>query len=252
MINAGRRYTGGIATDFEVAWLDEALAHEGEDAVGRRVRGFADLQSLAFSDILPDESARNDFNAFFFQNLARLSYWMNRPDTSSGISTRAAENLSSRGAAWALLRYSMDNFSSADPRAYTRRLAAGPDTGLTNFNRANAASLDTVLAGFLVANYADDLPGLTIVNARTQYRSYNMRSVMPPVAGSTLSNGGVYPLRVEAIGTASLQGTNRTGSGTYYRLTVPANSGAKNVKVVDASGAVVSFAGAHVYVLRVQ
>jgi hypothetical protein len=33
---------------------------------------------------------------------------------------------------------------------------------------------------------------------------------------------------------------------------VAANAGARNVKVTDANGAVVSFAGAHVYVLRTQ
>lgn len=254
MINAGRRYTGGVASQFEVLWLDEALAHLGEDVVGRRVRNFGDLQALAFSDVFPNESASNDFYAFFFQNFARLAHWMDRPDTSSGISARAGANLSSRGAAWAVIRYTADNFSNGEPRPYTRRLVAGPDTGVTNFLAVNAAPLDTVLAGFLVANFADDLSGLGNISARYQYRSYNMRSIMPPVAGSVLSNGGVYPLKIESIGTgtATLTGTNRTGSGTYYRLTVAANAGPKNVKVTDASGAVVSFPGAHIYVLRLQ
>jgi hypothetical protein len=248
MINAGRRYTGGVATDFEVLWLDEALAHLGEDVVGRRVKNFGDLQALDYSDVFPDETARNDFEAFFFQNFARLRRWMQRPDTSSGISARAGANLSSRGAGWAVIRYAADNFSNGQPRPYTRRLVAGPDTGVTNFISITAASLDTVLAGFLVANYADDLPGLGNIGARYQYRSYNMRSIMP-----FFSANGQYPLMVEPIGTgATLPGTNRTGSGTYYRLTVAANAGPKNVKVTDASGAVVNFPGAHVYVLRAQ
>lgn len=248
MINAGRRYTGGVAEQFEVSWLDEALAHLGEEVTGRRLKNFSDLQSLSHSDIFPNEAARNDYNAFFFQNFARFRSWMQRPDTSSGISEAAAENLSSRGAAWALLRYAADNFSNSDPRAFTRRLVTGPDTGIKNFNRATAVPLDTVVAGWLVANYADDLAGLPITNARTQYRSFNMRSVMPPVSN------GTYPLRVEGIpgGTTSLQGTNRTGSGTYYVLSVAANAGAKNVKVTDTSGAAVNFPGAQVSVLRTR
>jgi len=211
-------------------------------------RPFGDLQSLSFSDIFPNEAGRNDFNAFFFQNLARFKFWMQAPDTSSGISDRAAENLSSRGAAWALVRYAADNFSGSNPPAFTRRLVAGPDTGITNFNRATAAPLDTVLAGWLVANYADDF-GVPITNARTQYRSFDMRSVMPPVSG------GAYPLKVQPVGsgTASLSGTNRTGSGTYYTLSVTANAGAKNVKVLNqGETAVVSYPGAHVYVLRIR
>jgi hypothetical protein len=249
MINAGRRYTGGIAEDFEVSWLDEGLAHLGEEVVGRRLKGFSDLQSLAWADIFPNEAGRNDFNAFFFQNLARFRYWMQAPDTSSGVSEEASKNLSSRGAAWALVRYSADNFSDSDPKAFVRRLVTGPDTGIVNFNRGTRAPFDTVIAGWLVANYADDFPGLAITNARTQYRSFNMRDVM-----SRVSNN-VYPLKTEAVGggTASLSGTNRTGSGTYYTLSVPANAGAKNVKVLNEGGAsLVSFPGAHIYVLRVR
>lgn len=248
MINAGRRYTGGEAEEFEVSWLDEGLAHLGEEVVGRRLKNFMDLQSLSHSDVLPNEAARNDYNAFFYQNFARFRYWLQRPDTSSGISDLAAENLSSRGAAWALVRYAADNFSNSEPRGFVRRLVTGPDTGITNFNRATGAPLDTVVAGWLIANYADDLAGTPITNARTQYRSFNMRSVISPITS------GNYPLQVENIagGTSSLQGTNRTGSGTYYRLTVAANAGAKNVKVTDTGGTAVNFPGAHVYVLRVR
>ncbi len=249
MINSGRRYTGGVANDFESSWLDEALAHMGEEVVGRRVKNFTDFQPLTFNDVFPNEAGRNDFNAFFFQNLARLRYWMQRPDTSSGISDEAGENLATRGAGWALLRYSADNFANNDARAFFRKLAAGPDTGITNFNKATGVPLDTVVAGWLVSNYADDLSGFTITNPRTQYRSFNMRSVMTGINGS---DG--YPLHTASIGgAASLSGTNRAGSGTYYLLSVTANSAARNVKVLNQGGtSVVSFPGAHIYVLRTK
>ena len=251
MINSGRRYTGGIAEDFESSWLDEALAHMGEEVVGRRVKNFTDFQSLSYQDVFPNEAGRNDFNAFFFQNLARFRYWMQRPDTSSGISDEAGTNLATRGAGWALLRYSTDNFSNGDARAFLRRLVAGPDTGITNFNLATGVPLDTVVAGWLVSNFADDLPNFTITNPRTQYRSFNMRSVMSGINGQN----GPYPLQTAAVGSgnASLAGTNRTGSGTYYTLTVAANSGARNVKVLNQAGtALASFPGAHIYVLRTR
>ena len=249
MINSGRRYTGGVAEDFESSWLDEALAHMGEEVVGRRVKNFTDFQSLSYQDVFPNEAGRNDFNAFFFQNLARFRYWMQRPDTSSGISDEAGENLATRGAGWALLRYSTDNFSNGDARAFLRGLVAGPDTGITNFNRATGVPLDTVVAGWLVSNYADDLAGFTITNPRTQYRAFNMRDVM-----SRINTNNVYPLRIDPIGGgASLAGTNRTGSGTYYTLSVAANSGARNVKVLNQAGtSPVSFPGAHIYVLRTR
>jgi hypothetical protein len=248
MINSGRRYTGGVAEDFESSWLDEALAHMGEEVVGRRVKNFTDFQSLTFQDVFPNEAGRSDFNAFFFQNLARFRFWMQRPDTSSGISDEAGESLATRGAGWALLRYSTDNFSNGDARAFLRRLVAGPDTGMTNFNSATGVPLDTVVAGWLVSNFADDLSGFNITNPRTQYRAFNMRSVMSGI------NNNAYPLQTATIGGgASLAGTNRTGSGTYYSLSVGANTAARNVQVLNQAGtALASFPGAHVYVLRTR
>jgi hypothetical protein len=257
MINAGNRYKNPAVSNFESTWLDEGLAHFAEDAVGRVQRGFTDLQTLTFSDILPCNtpcSQANDFNAFFFQNLARLTNWMDEPNKYSPTSSLADTSLATRGAAWGILRYAGDNFSNGDPRALTRKLAAGPDTGVKNFTAGAGASIDTLVSGWLVSMYADHL-GIAGLNAKYQWRSYNLRSVMPPVAKSVLGQTtATYPLRVVGIGSGSdnIAATNRSGSGTFYRLNVPANSGAKNVKVLDPSGSVASFAGEHVYVLRVQ
>jgi hypothetical protein len=255
MINAGNRYLNPAATAFEDNWLDEALAHIAEEAVGRVSRGFTDLQTLTLQDMLPagNQAASDDFNAFFFQNFARLAYWMARPDTSSGISSNSDQNLSSSGADWAIGRYVADNYSNGDVRAFTRRLAAGPDNGIKNFTTVAGASLDTLMAGWLVSMYADHF-GITGLPAKDQYRSYNFRNIMPPVAGSVLSNGGQYPLEVTPVGSGSdnISTEVKSGSGDYFRLTVAANAGPKNVKVLDPAGGDVTYPGAHVYVLRVQ
>ncbi|MGZ3374635.1 MAG: hypothetical protein ACXU9Z_15200 [Gemmatimonadaceae bacterium] len=255
MINAGNRFFNPAATAFEDNWLDESLAHIAEEAVGRVSRGFTDIQTLTLQDMLPsgNQAARDDFNAFFFQNFARLAYWMARPDTSSGISSNSDQNLSSSGADWAIGRYVADNYSNGDVRTFTRRLAAGPDNGIKNFTTVAGASLDTLMGGWLVSMYADHL-GITGLAGKYQYRSYNFRNVMPAVAGSVFSNGGVYPLQVTPVGSGSdnISAEVKSESGDYFRLTVPANAGSKNVKVLDSSGGDVSYPGAHVYVLRVQ
>jgi hypothetical protein len=255
LINAGNRYFNPAATAFEDNWLDESLAHIAEEAVGRVSRGFGDLQTLTLQDMLPagNQAARDDFNAFFFQNFARLAYWMARPDTSSGISSNSDANLSSSGADWAIGRYAADNYSNGDVRAFTRRLAAGPDNGIKNFTTVSGASLDTLMAGWLVSMYADHL-GIAGLDPKYQYRSYNFRDIMPPVAQSVLGTGSVYPLLVSPVGSGSdnISATNKSGSGNYFRLTVAANAGSKNVKVLDPAGGDVTYPGAHIYVLRVQ
>jgi hypothetical protein len=260
MINAGNRYQAVCppTCSFEASWLDEALAHFAEDAVGRVSRGFGDLQTLSFNDVLPCNtpcSQANDFNAFFYQNLARLTYWMDKPDQFAPFSKMADSSLAVRGAAWAIVRYAADNYSSANPRALTRKLAAGPDTGVKNFAAATGAPIDSLVKGWLVSMYADHL-GISNLPARYQYRSYNFRSVMPPVARSLLNQStATYPLRVQSIGSGSdnISAMNRSGTGTYYRLTVSSGSSAKTVKILDTSGTNnASFVGERVYVLRVQ
>jgi hypothetical protein len=257
MINAGNRFQNPLVSNFESTWLDEALAHFAEDAVGRVQRGFGDLQALTFADVLPCNapcSQGNDFNAFFFQNLARLTYWMDKPDKFSPTSKMADTSLATRGAAWAIVRYAADNYSNALPRTLTRALVAGPDTGVKNFAAATKVPIDTAVKGWLVSMYADHF-GITGLDAKYQYRSYNFRSVMPPVARSVLSQSvASYPLRIQSIGSGSdnISSQNISGTGTYFRLTVASGATAKNVKILDASGNEASFSGEHIYVLRVQ
>ena len=248
MINAGNRIQNN-ASSFESSWLDEGLAHFGEDAVGRTVRGMSDLQKFSSSDLPTCNApctAANDFNAFFFQNLSRLTGWIARPDKFSPLSN-ATDSLATRGAAWAFLRYAADNYSGGIPRALTRKLVAGPDTGVTNFSKATTASIDTLVKGWLVSMYADNL-GIPGLDAKYQYRSYNFRSVIPPVA-----RVAAYPLPVQSLASGSnTSGTNLSGTGTYYRLTVGPSDGARNIKILDFSGNPARFDGERVYVLRVQ
>jgi hypothetical protein len=257
MINAGRRFLNPAVHSFEASWLDEALAHFAEDAVGRASRGFTDLQTLSFNDLVPCStpcSQANDFNAFFFQNLARLTYWMDAPDKFSPMSKMADTSLATRGAAWAIVRYAADNYSNGDPRSFTRALAAGPDSGVKNFVAAAKAPIDTLVKNWLVSMYADHL-GIAGLDAKYQYRTYNFRSVMPPVAKTVLNQQTQsYPLLVQSIGSGSdnITSTNRSGSGTYYRLSVSGNAGAKKVQILDSTGKPAAFAGEHIYVLRVD
>ena len=257
MINAGNRFQNPQAHFFEATWLDEALAHFAEDAVGRAVKGYGDLQSFTFNQVLPCNTPctqANDFNAFFFQNLARLSSWMDKPGSFSPMSTDADTSLAIRGAAWAFVRYAADNYSGGAPRTLTHALSVGPDTGVKNFTAATKAPIDSTVKGWLVSMYADDL-GISGLNPKYQYQSYAFRSVMPPVAKNILNQQvASYPLKIQPIGTGSdnISAKNLSGTGSYFRLTVAAGAGAKNVKILDSSGNPAAFSGEHVYVLRVN
>ena len=242
MINAGVRLPNPNAA-FEETWLDEGLAHFAEEAVGRDERGFGDLQALNFSDV---SAVSTDYAAFFDQNLRRFKDWLQHPDTSSGPSAHADANLSSRGAAWALVRYSADRFSGGDVRGFTRRLVAGPETGIANLAARAGTTYETILTGYQVANYADDLP-ITGLDPRFTYTSWVMRNA---VAGAS---GGSYPLLVTPIsasGTTS-SGKMRSGAAAYFRWNPTSSAPALAVRLLDGTGSTAAtWTGARLVVLR--
>lgn len=252
MINAGVRITNNSPA-FESVWLDEGLAHTAEDAVGRVVKGFGDFTTLTDPLLYPPgttqgSTAANDYNAYFGQNLTRLKYWLASPDTSSPLSKHADKDLSSRGAIWALLRWTGDQYSGGNFRAYTKKLVAGPDTGVKNLTTVTGQPLDTLISGWMVANYSDHtgIPGLP---SKYNYVGYNIRETVSGAANLSVDQ---YPLAVTTLLAGSSVSTKALpGSGTYYRVTVPAGGG-RTILVQDPGGTNASFPGAHYYVLRID
>jgi hypothetical protein len=228
----------------ETPWLNEALSHMAEEFVGRALRGFGDFEDLSFNEVNPNPAQQDDYNAYFRQNLARFRSWMQRPDTASPISAKARDQLAPRGAGWMFLRYATDHFSGNNAKAFLRNLVAGPDVGLPNLLQHTGAQFDDLLSGFLVSQYADGLnvPGL---NTRFTVPSWDVRSVM------TGASNNVFPLLVTPLpGTVTTK--SLSGSGNYFRLDRDAASPETIFRMLAPGGAQVSFAGARVYLLRVN
>ncbi|HKS06544.1 MAG TPA: hypothetical protein VJR92_09555 [Gemmatimonadaceae bacterium] len=238
MISYGVRATGGA--EPEAIWLNEGLSHLAEEVAGRAMRGYSDARSLTWNDVLADLDA---FDSFFRQNLLRFRLWMTRPDLSSPLSDNAATQLASRGAAWALVRYSIDQYAGANQRAFTRALVTGPQSGVQNLAARTGASTDDLLGGFLVAHGA--APAIAGLNARFRYTTWAMRDVMSELTG------GTYPLAVTAL-PAMVNTQSWFGSGNYFVLTRAAGERATTLHMRSGDGEPVTFDGARVHVARVK
>lgn len=245
MINQGVRQYNPAVQALETFWLNEAMSHLAEEVVGRAQRGFGDFQRLTYNDVNPSPSAANDYNAFFRQNLTRLQRWMARPDTSAPISAKNKDQLAPRGASWALLRYSIDQFSNGAARAFTKALAAGPQTDIANLlARAPGTQFDQIITGWLVANYADGLPigGLA---TRYGYLSWNIRDALSNVSA------GTFPLLVNQFpGPYATQ--TLSSSGNYFELSRSNSSSTIQVKMTNGSGSALSSDYATLTILRRQ
>jgi len=241
MINQGVR-EANPAAGVETSWLNEALSHFAEEAVGRAARGFGDEQTLAYRDVI---AAPADFNAFFRQNLLRFRSWMQRPDTSSPVSEKAESQLAPRGAAWALVRYAADRHSRGNPRTFIRSLVAGPETDVANLVARAGVPFDDLLAGFLVANFTTGL-GVQGLAPRWTYASWDMRDAMTAVGN------GNFPLYVTPLPT-QLATRSLAGSGNYFRLTRLPNAPAATFRMqATSAGGPVAFPTARVYVVRLS
>jgi hypothetical protein len=241
MINQGIRQFNQGADPFEVDWLNEGLSHFAEEAVGRAARGFSDFQSLTGADVRQNA---DDYAAYFQQNLGRFASYLARPDTTSPTSKSAATELPARGAAWALLRYTADQFSPSNARQFFRRLVAGPSSSVTNLVQRAGAPFDQIISGWMVANYTDNLaiPGL---DPRFSYTSWNMRDA---ITGSSAS----YPLRVNTPGATPPFPNVVSGSGAYFLAQRAAGAPVATFRMLNPGGGNVTFNGARVYVVRVN
>jgi len=165
--------------------------------------------------------------------------------SASPISSTADTELPPRGAAWALLRYTADQFAPGNAKQFFRRLVAGPTASVTNLVQRAGVPFDQILSGWMIANYADNL-GITGLDARYSYVSWNMRDA---VAGAL--QAGNYPLRVNSPG-APFQTQAESGSGVYFLAQRAAGAPVATFRMQAPGGGNVPFAGARVYVVRVN
>ncbi|MDO8501068.1 MAG: Ig-like domain-containing protein [Gemmatimonadaceae bacterium] len=249
MINASERIQSPIEQELEDTWLDEALSHFAEDLNGRKLKNFGEANNLTFAQL---SSNNNDYYAFFFQNFARFQRYLQNPGPNAPTSSFSDSSLADRGAAWALLRYTADHYApGGDIKAFTRALAGGPNIGVNNLvTRAGGVSFDSLIAGWMVANYSDDA-GVAGLATKYSYKTYDMRSNVAAITSSR-----TYPLVVNDIygsGYISTDLQARSASGNYFRFTrVPAGP-ARSIRFLNTDGTTAaSFTGATLYILRTQ
>jgi hypothetical protein len=216
--------------------------------VGRAEAGFADNASVGLNEINNLDTAITQ--AFFLQNLARAKYYVERPDTTAAIvsHTKAAANLASRGAEWALVRYMADWFNTGgDPRTVTRKLVAGPDTGTVNIVKATGVPMDTILAHFVVTLYADHR-AFTPTSSPYNFKSYNFRQL---VSGTLIgSETAAAYLPVGSIGNGgSVTANVPASSGAFFQTS---GTGARTIRITDSGGTTSTDPNGRVYVMRIQ
>jgi hypothetical protein len=221
LINAGRRIYVNDANDFEETWLDEGLAHIAEELLFYREAGLGPRSNLDTPAIRASTRIRTAFNFDMLGNAGRYRSYLTAPSTSSPYAGN--DSLSTRGAAWSLLRYLADRSSLGD-NTFFFRLVNSKTVGYANLSAVYGAALPVAVRDWSASNAVDDVA----VTPELQQPSWNWHSLYTTLSGS-------YPLKVQTMtnGTAN-SASVVAGGASFYRLTVPAE-GTANVSLADQS-----------------
>ena len=213
LINASRKlYVNTSAPKFEEKWLDEGLAHIAEELLFYRESGLAPRSNLTYQSLIQSNRVRFAYLNDMSGNANRYRDYLFAP--SNGSPYKAGDSLSSRGAAWSLLRYLADRAGSSDGNLWSR-LVDNTAVGAANLQSV-FGELPPLLRDWSVSHIVDDTPA---ASPELSQRSWNWRSVY----GGQDGTAALYPLPVNGMSPAAstYSGTVVAGGSSYYAFLVP-------------------------------
>ncbi|MBA3969263.1 MAG: Ig-like domain-containing protein [Gemmatimonadetes bacterium] len=241
LINQSRRlYVNTGAAPFEEVWLNEGLSHIAEELAFYRVSRLAPRQNITIETIRSSNQVVDAFNRYAISNFGRFISYLQRPDTASLL---GVDNLPTRGASWAFLRYAADRKAGPD-QPFWFALVNSRTRGVANLRNALATEPINWMQDWTVSVYTDDtdLP----VEGRFTQPSWNFRSIMPAFT----STNNRYPLQTIALTTSSAVNLNLFGGGAAYLRFGVAPSGRAGIRVT--SGGVTPPANLRISIVRTK
>jgi hypothetical protein len=224
LINQSRRlYVNTGAASFEELWLNEGLSHIAEELTFYRVSRLAPRQNITVETIRSSKQVVDAFNRYAISNFGRFISYLQRPDTASLL---GVDNLPTRGASWAFLRYAADRKAGPD-QPFWFALVNSRTRGVANLRNVLETEPINWMQDWTVSVYTDDtdLP----VEGRFTQPSWNFRSIMPALS----STNAPYPLQTIALTTSSAVNLNLFGGGAAYLRFGIAPSGRAGIRTTS-------------------
>lgn len=180
LINASRRLYVNNTAAFEAKWLDEGLAHIAEELLFYTESGLSPRMNLDLNAIRASSTTIAAYNAAMSGNQGRYRSYLSSPPTSSPYA--ANDSLSTRGAIWSLLRYSVDRLNAADG------FTAGPGQTLSGSGSV------TLTPGATIGDYS-----LTVVNTTLESTASIAYTLSTAVGPSSSVLPGSAPRTPDAV-----------------------------------------------------
>jgi hypothetical protein len=214
LINAGRRMHVNGAAGFEEKWLNEALSFMAEELLFQQASGLPSGVNLGVAAVSASERVEDAFSEFAVNNLGRYNLYLQSPPQGSVLGT---DVLTTRGAAWAFLRYVADRSPTSDADLLFQ-LANSTSGGLNGLHAVIAEDPLDWMRDWAVAVAADDLG--SGVDWRYRQPSWNFRELI-----AALRVDGRFPLRLLGLVPDEAL-TLQPGSAAYSYFGLAAGSAA--------------------------
>lgn len=204
LINASRRlFVNRSAVWNEEVWLNEGLSHIAEELVFYRTSGRAPRQDIDLATIRSSQALLDAFNRHEVANMQRYRTYLANPASFSPYG--ANDELSTRGAAWAMLRYLADHLPGGEGNVWFQ-LVNSSTAGLANLQGVFGPAVMTQIRDWATSNYSDNL--LTGITNPFQQPSWNYRLILPAL--------GSFPLPVVTLVDGVPSPNSLVGGGAAY------------------------------------
>jgi hypothetical protein len=203
LINGSRRLYVNSAESFEETWLNEGLSHIAEELLYFQESGYAPRWGLTAQKINDTWEHFAPWIADDASNFVRFYLYLLDPANHSPIALN--DDLETRGATWAYLRYAVDRSYSSDGGVWAR-FGNSTTTGFGTLTFGLQRDPEPLMRDFALANMTGEHP------------SWDFGSVY-----SRIFADGIYPLTFTALKDATaVPVAAHGGSASYYKFSVPA------------------------------
>ncbi|MDQ3950268.1 MAG: Ig-like domain-containing protein, partial [Gemmatimonadota bacterium] len=224
------RFADPNPAELEESWLEEATAMVAMELYARATyyagkatwKGNATYQPTVYCDVRPNSSQCGDQPKLMVDHFALLYRYHRGVETKSFVNSPNID-VDVYGSGWSFARWAADQYA-ADEAAFFKALTSEIRlTGIANIEARTGQSFADLHPNFMMALYADDLPGFTPpAGARFTMPSWNMRDIF---AGLSTDFPQVFPqtvpLSVRSVSFGSFTadvGTLLGGGAAYVEL----------------------------------
>ncbi|HEV2150608.1 MAG TPA: hypothetical protein VGR37_24635 [Longimicrobiaceae bacterium] len=206
LINASRRLHVNNAPRFEEVWLNEGLSHIAEELQFYAITPLEPRQNIDETALRASAQIVEAFNTYQISNFGRYSSYLKNPDEESLL---GIDNIPTRGATWAFLRYTADHEPGPDQEFFFKLVNSGT-SGVQNLSAVLGTNAIDFMQTWTVSVFTDDVP--RVIGPRFQQPSWNFRSIVP------LLNDGRFPLEIIPLTDTQTTLTLKGGGAAFLRF----------------------------------